>query len=271
MLPDRPWHIPITFGICIGPGSNPEYIRRLITSIRQQSIPEYEIICVGGDWDSKPYENDPDVVVTNFDEVVDAGNISKKKNIIAKAAKHDVVCILSVYQELDYGWYDGLVEFTIGNPEWDVLQNPIYNLDTGLRGIDWVLHPDYMKKYLDSKPDWYSILRQTYPQEGERPWYVVGLPYNETELTPCQYVSGGYMLCRKYVLLLYPLNEAMIIRRDAEDVEWSERIKQSNFKWMINTFSINFVQQPGRWNVCEVPPVLLEEFRTAYKEGFFNK
>jgi len=127
-----------------------------------------------------------------------------------------------------------------------------------------------MKKYLDSKPEWYPILKQTYPQEGERPWYVVGLPYKEAELTPCQYVSGGYMLCQKYVLMLYPLNEAMIIRRDAEDIEWSERIKKSDFKWMFNTMSINLVQQPGRWNVCEVPPALLEEFRTAYKEGFFK-
>lgn len=192
-----------SFGI-ITDGTAKPRIDRIIASIRREPIKEYEIIIVGGE----PWAAHKDVVHIPFDEAAyPPQHITKKKNLITAASKFENVCYLHDYLELCPGWYSGFQTF--GN-DWKICMTRMANLH-GQRFRDWTLEP-----LAGLVKDSYSCL----------------LPYDVTDLSRYQYISGAYWCAKKNIMQEIPQDE----RRhwgSAEDIEWSRR---ANLKY---DFSMN--------------------------------
>jgi hypothetical protein len=194
-----------SFGI-ITNGKNDNLIRKTINSIRQQNIPGYEIIIVGNS--SLQAE---DVLIIRFDENSKKNWITKKKNLITKAAAFENVVYMHDYICPGPDWYNGFVRF--GN-NFDVCMTKIKNLN-GERYRDWSI--DVMA----------SIAHIVGDQKYSRL-----LPYKDLGLSKIMYISGAYWVAKKDIMMAFPLKEELSWG-EAEDIEWSHRIRRH-----IN-FSIN--------------------------------
>lgn len=177
-------------------GTQDTRVCHIISSIRALAMPEYEIIVIGGG----PIPA-PDVVHIPFDETAyPPQHITKKKNQITAAAKYDNVVYLHDYIEFMPDWYQGFIAF---GDAWDICMTKIINLH-GQRWIDWLLEPTAARV-----TDSYSCM----------------LPYDVTDLSYYQYISGAYWVAKKHVMQEFPQDE----RRhwgSAEDIEWSRRVNR---------------------------------------------
>lgn len=252
----------ISYGICVSPEHNPQYLIKLLSSIylnHLDSRDSFEIILIGDDKLNNYLLEKTEII--SFDETQKPGWITKKKNIIAQVAKHDTLCILHDYYELGKEWLSGVNTYTIfDNPDWFILMNRVLNKE-GTRGADWLVSPKYMEKILTDETE--NILMSVAPHENHAK-YVCGLPYNESTLSHIQYISGGYFLCRKEVLLNVPFDEKLAWG-DAEDVEWSFRVlKQYQIEY--NYYSTIHIQKPKKWEVFEMPPSIVEKLKECYRK-----
>ena len=121
-----------TFGI-ITKGDRNEWMEEMITAIRAQKIPEYEIIVCGTYFDRK----EQDFKYIPFVDRDDKGWITKKKNLIAKEAKYENLCILHDRIVLDKGWFNGVKKY--GNA-FDLLCNKQTLRGEGIRAGDWLTY-----------------------------------------------------------------------------------------------------------------------------------
>lgn len=268
MMKDAP-DLPISFGICVGPNFNPEWLDACVESIRKQNVPEYEIILIFNKGNIP--HNDPDWTHVKYVEC--DGWLPQKKNLFSWYALYDNLVIVHDYYLFDDDWYDGVREFNASvDGKWDIINNFVLRGEDGERGPDWVINPHYMKKFLDN-PDNSDILEELsrlYPTENH-PMYVVGLSPHEKRLTPLQYVSGGFIMCRKFVLIYNQFDESMK-PGESEDLEWFERIKKSrNYAHVFNSFSIVYTQKPNKWRVFQLPSHHVERLKIAMDKGFFTQ
>ena len=95
-----------TFGIVTN-GDRNDWVDMIITSIRNQKIPNYEIIICGTYFDRK----EKDIIYIPFSQKSDKGWITKKKNLICKKAKFENICIVHDRLLFDKGWYQGMKKF----------------------------------------------------------------------------------------------------------------------------------------------------------------
>ena len=276
-------NIAISFGICIGPDYNSEWLDNLITSIIRQNIPEYEILLVCN-------KESPSVLinVANQKRLIDwtwlhpqkirvletSGWLPQKKNLIAREAKYDFLCIVHDYYLFDEWWYDGVKEVVATkqhyDEKWDLLGTFVERIEDGERGPDWVVNPFHMKKFLEQpeNSDIFNELKQLYPTENH-PMYVVGLSPYEKRLTKIQYVSGGYIMCRKEVLKNVPFDENMR-PGEAEDIEWFGRVQKQNYILAFNSFSHVYTQKPNKWKVFQLLPHHVDRLKEYIDRGFFD-
>lgn len=183
-----------TFGI-ITVYEDKDRLQQIIESIRALEIPNYEILFVGGG-DSEGIEG-IDIRKIDFDETVKDKWITRKKNIIAEEAKYDNIVLMHDYHIFHPDWYRNFVAF---GTDWDICSCPQY-LITGARNpMDWSLW---------DKPGF------------GRAW---SLNYNDWSQTQYMYISGGFFIVKRYVLLEEPLNEDLVWNQE-EDVEWSYRVR----------------------------------------------
>lgn len=276
-------NVAVSFGICVGPEYKSDWLINLIISIIDQNIPEYEIILVS----NKPNVNELLDIINqkilidrtwmqpNVIRVVESeGWLPQKKNLLAKIAKYDILCIVHDYYLFDENWYDGIKEAIATkrhyNDNWDLLNVFVQRLEDGERGPDWVVNPFYMKRFLDDpkNSDIEQELRQLYPTENH-PMYVVGLSPHETRLKSIQYVSGGYIMCRKDVLSNVKFNEDLMPGQ-AEDIEWFERVKEAGYILSFNPFSHVYTQKPNKWKVFQLLPHHVERLKKYIDFGGFN-
>lgn len=181
-----------TFGIITGGGQN-AYIHRIIDSIEEEGIPEYEIIVVGAFHYPREHTQ-----VIEFDEKTNPPLwITRKKNTIAQLAKYETIVFLHDYICLEKGWYNGFLQFQKETPDWDVVMCKIKE-HTGERAIDWMGLPN--------DPKYGNVL----------------LPY-EYSNPKGMYIPGNFFVAKKELLLLNPLDESRGWM-DGEDIEWSKRI-----------------------------------------------
>ena len=236
----------ITFGICLAPNYNREYAQNLINSILAQNFDtdNFEIILVGD------YKNDltlsDEVRVIQFDESIKKGWITRKKNLIAQHAQYETLCIMHDYYLLDKNWYQGFVKYSMINRSWKILMNPVYRFE-GDRHSDWLINQKYMDQLFKEYPDVRYELMDIAPSENGPRW-VCGLPYGENTLSEIQYISGGYILCKREVLRDVPMNENLVWG-DAEDIQWSESVLAYGYKFNFNPYSIATLQKPGKWKL----------------------
>jgi hypothetical protein len=159
------------------------------------NIPEYEILFVGGG-DSSGIEGN-DIRKIDFDENEKPLWITKKKNILVQNAKYDNVVVMHDYNKFDVDWYTSFKEF---GTEWDICSCPQF-LITGMRNpMDWSLW---------DKPGY------------GRAW---SLDYRDWSQTQYMYISGGFFIVKKHVMIEEPLNEELLWNQE-EDVEWSMRVR----------------------------------------------
>ena len=205
-----------TFGI-ISQFDNEYYLKNLIESIIAENIPNFEIILVG------PKKNNSiesiyrkeDVRHIEFDESMKKGWITKKKNLITKAAKYENIVYLHDYLVLQKGWYEGFKKF---GDNFSICITKIINNDN-TRYRDWSLSPHNYKAI-----DIYINKNLEYL-----------LPYSEKELSKYMYISGAYWVAKKSVMTEFSLNENLSWG-ESEDVEWSHRVRKKH-KFYINHYS----------------------------------
>jgi hypothetical protein len=191
-----------TFGIPTN-GMNVERLFKIINSIRKQNIPEYEIIIIGG---KNYYKNFNEVVFLEFDENIKQKWITRKKNLIAQAARYDNIVIAHDYYEFLDDWYNGYVKF---GEDWDVCQNICLDIDDK-RYYDWVAwdHPKYRR---------YDLVEDL----------------NDNQHL---YVPGHYFLVKKQIIEKIPLDEKLVWG-ESEDIEWTYRLRQNKFLYKMNPYS----------------------------------
>jgi len=262
--------VSISFGICVGPNWNDEWLTACIKSIEDQNIPEYQIILAFDKYNAdyrmmKYFRNN--MVIQQIGEW-----LPEKKNSIAQIAKFENLCIVHDYYRFDDDWYDGVKEYNASiNGHWDVLSTFVLREEDGERGPDWVINPFYMKKFLDDPEnfDVFDELRRMYPTENH-PMYVVGLNPHEKRLTSLQYVSGGYIMCKRELLRTVKFDETLKVGQP-EDIEWFERVKKSGegYRLHFNPFSIVYTMKPNKWKVFPLPVHHVERLNLAMTQGYF--
>lgn len=192
-----------TFGITTD-YRNVDRLLDTIRSIKSLNIPRYEILIIG----PSHYQIDPDVVQITFDHPTPMW-ITKKKNILSNTAKYENVILMHDYFIFDHKWYSSFLEF--GN-DWDIATNTQLYIDGSRYRYDWVIwdHPDIPRYTQIPRDDW--------------------------SLTKYMYISGSYMIIKKYVLEDEPLNENLIWGQE-EDVDWSLRVRDK-YSIVFNTDAI---------------------------------
>jgi len=184
-----------TFGIVTG-FEDYQRLDEILKSIRALSIPEYEIILIGGG-NSDFIVFAEDVKVVDFDESQKPRWITRKKNILVNEAKYNNIVLMHDYHVFDKDWYENFKSF---GTDWDICSCPQY-LITGARNpMDWSL--------------WDK------PEHG-RAW---SLNYDDWSQTQYMYISGGFFIVKKHVLQEEPLDESRGWNEE-EDVEWSMRVR----------------------------------------------
>jgi hypothetical protein len=184
-----------TFGIVTG-FEDRQRLDEIINSIRNLSIPEYEILLIGGG--GNEFSNSAeDLRVIDFDESQKSKWITRKKNILAAEAKYENIVLMHDYHVFDKDWY---VNFKSFGTDWEICSCPQY-LITGARNpMEWSLW---------DKPD------------HGRAW---SLDYDDWSQTQYMYISGGFFIVKKHVLQEEPLDESRGWNEE-EDVEWSMRVR----------------------------------------------
>jgi hypothetical protein len=181
----------ITFGIITSENTN-SYIDSVILSIEGQNIDKnlYEILIIG----NCSLEESEQIRVIPFDETIRNLWITKKKNLITKESKFDIIVYMHDYLILDENWYLNFLKF---GDDWDLCMNRILNSD-GKRSIDWIGLPD------------------------DRIYGNVILPYDYIG-SEGMYIPGNFWIGKKKVMDEFPLDENFVWG-EGEDIEWSKRV-----------------------------------------------
>jgi hypothetical protein len=241
-----------SFVVCAGSMKNSsfEFFYHWISLAQSIKIPNWEILWIGPrpqDHLLKPILDYDSVRFIDFDEQpTGKAWITKKKNIGAQEAQYENIVFLHDYIRLDEGWYSGWEQF---GEDFEVATNCIFineslsqHEDLTYRHSDWVINP-------------YDLWK-LYPELHWRFWEL-GLPYKLQGLSKIQYLSGNYFVAKKEFMLRFPLDETKFWG-DAEDIEWSERVRQhTTFK--LNKQSAVWVNKPGKWKPGLLPQHYLDE------------
>ena len=195
-----------TFGIITG-GGYEDNINKIIDTIEQQQITNYEVIIVGS-----ANVNRTNTTIIDFDETVRDKWISLKKNIITEFAKYENIVYLHDTVALEDNWYSGFLKF--GN-DFDITMTKMLNAD-GERYRDW-------------------LLLDTFINGIQIPYLERILPYGENRLTKHMYISGTYWVAKKAFMLKYPINNNLCWGM-GEDTEWSVRVRE-NTTFKMNLYS----------------------------------
>jgi hypothetical protein len=183
-----------TFGV-ITVYEDKQRLQEIIDSIRNLNIPEYEILFVGGG-DSSNIDG-KDIRKIDFDESVKERWITRKKNILVKEAKYENIVLMHDYHIFDKDWYKNFVEF---GTDWEICSCPQYLITGSRNPMDWSLW---------DKPGY------------GRAW---SLNYDDWSQTRYMYISGGFFMVKRHVMIEEPLDESRGWNEE-EDVEWSYRVR----------------------------------------------
>ncbi|MTC45750.1 hypothetical protein GKR71_07785 [Providencia sp. wls1922] len=108
-----------TFGI-ITAGKRNDYIKKIVSSIEKQNIPNYEII-ICGNTSRIELDYKSNIHLVEFKEQDDLGWITRKKNIIIEKSSFKNICILHDRYVLSDSWYSGFLDY---GGDFDVISLP---------------------------------------------------------------------------------------------------------------------------------------------------
>lgn len=181
----------LTFGI-ITAYEDVARLMGVVKSIKDLNIPNVEIIISGS------YEFMPDMMSKyGVQTIVCNGWIPRKKNLVAKFARHETIVMLHDYYVFDPEWYKSYEAF---GDDWDICSNPQFLMNGTRHFTDWVVWDDPVL------PRYHSLCHDDWTH------------------TKYQYISGGYFLVKRSLLRSNPINEEMQ-QGSPEDVEWSLRVR----------------------------------------------
>ena len=212
------------FGIITN--NNINSINLIIDSIEKENIPDYEVIIVGIDEINIKYIKGKNTKCISFNENIYPSWITKKKNIITQHAIYENIVYMHDYIILEDNWYNGFLKY---GDDFDIVINKINNSD-GTRFRDWNLNIHFLKGMFSSKdifnklniPDNVSTVFLDYENDGK-------------QLQNYIYLSGSYFICKKQVMIDFPLNEKLL-HLQSEDVEWSSRVR-TKYQFKFNKYS----------------------------------
>jgi hypothetical protein len=173
--------------------SNISRLNQVRESIYNLNIPNYEVLVIGG----KDYSHYIDTTFLYFNDKKYPGWTTKKKNILVETARYENVVLMHDYFLFDANWHKSFVEF--GN-DWDICSNQQLLIDGKRHFTDWVTWDD-----------------PVFPR-------YTSLSYDDWSRTRYMYMSGGYFIVKKHVVMDNPFNESLM-HGQAEDVEWSLRVR----------------------------------------------
>lgn len=206
-----------TFGIITNNNTNYN-VKSIISSIKTNNIPTYEIIIIGGD---NIYDNDNHIIHVSFDESIMNGWITKKKNIICSMARYDNIVLLHDYIILDNGWYEGFLKF--GN-NFDICVSKIIN-SNNKRFRDYTFFPYGNYNPFSSR----SLIPYKFPSNNK--------------LSKLLYISGSYYIVKKHIANKFPLDERLCWA-DGEDVLFTKILITNNIIIQCNPYStVKFLKQ----------------------------
>jgi hypothetical protein len=198
-----------TFGI-ITAGNSDDSLNAVIDSIEKQNIPEYQILIVGNSNVSRT-----NTFIIPFDESINQGWITRKKNIVTINSAYDNIVYTHDYVVFENDWYQGYLKF---GENFKICMNKFVNPDYS-RFRDWVIWP-HNNNFMDS-----IVL----------PNRECLIPYDITHLSKYQYISGTYWVGKKDVMMEFPLDENLCWGQ-GEDVVWSMNVRQK-YNFSINPYS----------------------------------
>jgi hypothetical protein len=198
-----------TFGI-ITSGASEDFLNQVIDSIEKQKIPEYQILIVGNSSVARA-----STLIIPFDESVKPAWITRKKNLITTCSAYENIVYTHDYVIFEDGWYQGFLHF---GDDFTVCMTKFLNADCS-RFRDWVVWP-HNNHAIDSIV---SRNRECL------------IPYEMTNLTRYQYISGTYWVAKKHVMQEFPLNDTLCWGQ-GEDVEWSMRVRD-RYVFSLNPYS----------------------------------
>lgn len=179
---------------------NFDFINKIINSTRQQQIPDYEIIIVGG----KDDVTARDTRWINIDETT--STLCRKKNYITEYSTGDIIVYMHDYVSLCDDWYKGFEQFGYN---WDICMTRVLDI--------------YKRRFYD----WIAWDHPTLPR-----YYP--LPYTDKESSRYTFIPGGYWVAKKHVMEKYPLNN-ILDWGQYEDIEWTMRVRHLNY--VMNPYS----------------------------------
>jgi hypothetical protein len=211
------------FGINDPSSADKTNITKLIESINDLKIPEYEIIVVGGE----NIYNQENITHFEFDDNINPLWITAKKNIIIENAKYENIVFTHDYIKFSDDWYKGFLKF---GEDWDICMNVILNSD-GSRFRDWCAWDDPDLCIIGD-----NIKIKNDKIVGGMDHRIVLVPYDYKK-TNHMYISGTYWVAKKKVMLEEPLDKNRWGWGQQEDVEWSQRVRDK-YRYVMNPYSI---------------------------------
>lgn len=188
-----------SFGICSN-GSQNERVMRLIESIAKQNIPEFEIIVCG----PAPFKDLPSYVkVVDDAECYMKGDvripIAKKKNLIAKHAKYNNMCIMHDRYLFSDDWYKNMIKY--GN-YYDVITMKCYDVDKPEQEMPSI-------NIIGSNSANVHSLKNIRLQTFDFPQDI--------------YINGGFIIAKKHIYEHIPI-PIHLNWAEAEDIVWCSKL-----------------------------------------------
>lgn len=219
------------FSFVIPTGGNSDQLDIVLNYILQGvPLDRMEILLIG----NTSYDH-PNITNVGFDETQTAKAwITRKKNIGAQLAKYENIVFMHDYivpHPVD--WYDGWCKYGV---DFEVATNIVLTMEKK-RHSDWVACSYDLWEAAPELKDNYDVL----------------LPYDIKGMNSVMYISGNYWVAKKEFMLKHPLDERLVWG-DAEDIEWSRRVRQHT-QFKINTNSSVHIIKPDKW-----APAFLSEY-----------
>lgn len=201
----------LTFGICTAGGQS-QRVQRIIDSIVDEQIQDYEVIVVG---DCKVLG----AKMVPFDEAK-PGWITKKKNLIAGMAKKSILVLMHDYIRLLPGWYEAYLGF---GEDWDVCTNVM------------------LKEKGERAYDWFAL---NYKQHKGHALVDYSLP--ENPFAGHMYPAGNYFLVKTQFIRDNPLDEKLVWGQN-EDHAWMRGLFRK-WKYRFNASAkIQYMKPHHHW------------------------
>lgn len=187
-------------------GKEPEKTKQAIRYIHGLNVPNSEIIICGkpdGAWFVEPYPDyweDFPVILLPRPELADAGRLGAMRNIACDRARYDKLAVVDDDIWFRYDWYQQMCHF---GDDWDALSCKILNPDN-TRFWDWKTYEAGINKLMD---------------------------YDKT--SPHVSITGGYICMKRRLFEAVRWDDERGFYQ-AEDVDYSERLKRAGFRIGIN-------------------------------------